>query len=60
MKKFTATMNDGSFINVEATWMELDEDNNAIRVWNEGDLVAYVDISVIMSAHISERGGPNG
>ena len=60
MKKFTATMNDGSFINVEATWMELDEDNNAIRVWNEGDLVAYVDISVIMSAHISEMGGPNG
>lgn len=60
MKRFTATINDGSFINVEATWMELDEDSSAIRVWNEGDLVAYVDTSVIMSAHISERGGSNG
>ena len=60
MKKFTATMNDGSFINVEATWMELDEDSNAIRVWNEGDLVAYIDTSVIMSAHISERKASDG
>lgn len=60
MKKFTATMNDGSFINVEATWMELDEDNNALRVWNEGDLVAYIDVSVLLSAHISERKDGNG
>ena len=56
MKRFNATLSDGSFINVEATWMELDEDSSAIRVWNEGDLVAYIDTSAIMSAHISERG----
>jgi hypothetical protein len=29
-------------------------------VWNEGDLVAYIDTSVIMSAHISERKDING
>lgn len=60
MKRFTAAINDGGYISVEATWMELDEDNNAIRVWNEGDLVAYIDTSVIMSAHISERKDING
>jgi acyl-ACP thioesterase len=60
VKRFTAAINDGGYISVEATWMELDEDNNAIRVWNEGDLVAYIDTSVIMSAHISERKDING
>lgn len=58
MKKFTATMNDGSFINVEATRMELVE--NAIRVWNDADLVAFVDTSAVLTAHISERGGAYG
>lgn len=54
MKKFTATMNDGSFINVEATKMELVE--NMIRVYDKTDLVAIVDISAVLTAHISERG----
>lgn len=58
MKKFTATMNDGSFINVEATKMELVE--NMIRVYDKTDLVAMVDVSAVITAHISERGGSNG
>lgn len=57
MKKFTATMNDGSYINVEATRMELIE--NMIRVYDKTDLVAMVDISAVITAHISERGGNN-
>ena len=58
MKKFTATMNDGSFINVEATRMELVD--NMVRVYNKTELVALVDISAVITAHISERGGSNG
>ena len=58
MKRFTAIMNDGSFINVEATRMELVE--NMIRVWNKTELVAVVDIGVVLQAHLSERGGSNG
>ena len=58
MKKFTATMNDGSFINVEATRMELVE--NMILVYYKTDLVAVVDISTVLQAHISERNGANG
>lgn len=54
MKRFNATMNDGTYINVEATRMELVE--NTIRVWNNADFVAFVDISTILTAHISERG----
>ena len=58
MKKFTATMNDGSFINVEATRMELVD--NMVRVYDKTDLVALVDIGAVITAHISERGGANG
>ena len=58
MKRFTAQLNDGSFINVEATRMKLEE--NMVRVYEYDDLVALVDISAVVSAHISERGGANG
>lgn len=54
MKRFNACLNGGTYINVEATRMELVE--NLICVWNNSELVAVVDTSVIMTAHISERG----
>lgn len=57
MKRFTATMNDGSFINVEATKMELIE--NMIHVYDGSDLVGLVDISTVLQAHIAERGVSN-
>ena len=58
MKRFTVTMNDGSFINVEATRMILVE--NMIRVYEHDNLVAMVDVSAVISAHISERSVTNG
>ena len=58
MKRFTATLNDGSFINVEATRMELTE--IAIIVWKENEPVAYIDLGAVISAHISERGAACG
>ena len=58
MKRFTAPMNDNSFINVVATRMEIVE--NAILVYDGNDLVAYIDTSVVLSAHISERGVSSG
>ena len=54
MKRFNACLNGCTYINVEATKMELVE--NTILVWNKTELVAVVDISIVMSAHISERG----
>lgn len=54
MKRFNACINGGTYINVEATRMELVD--NVIRVWNNDELVAVVDISTVMTAHISERG----
>lgn len=53
MKRFTAVLNDGGYVSVPATRMEKEE--NAILVWNGDELVAYIDVSVILSAHISER-----
>lgn len=55
MKRFVATLNDGSFINVPATRMVLDEENNALIVLNDNELVVYVDTSAVISAHIGER-----
>ena len=53
MKRFTAQLNDGSFINVEATRMELTE--NLICVYYKSELIAVVDIGTVLQAHISER-----
>lgn len=53
MTKFTAQLNDGSYINVQADDMVLED--NCIRVYDKGKLVAFVDVSVILSAHLSER-----
>lgn len=55
MKKFCATLNDMSFINTEADRMELHE--NMVQVYNGNQLVALVEVTVIISAHLSESGG---
>lgn len=57
MKRFAATLNDGSYINAEATRMQLVE--NMIHVYDGGELVALVDISAVIIAHISERKDAN-
>ena len=55
MKRFVAIMNDGSFINLPATRMEMDKDSNAIIVFDGNELVAYMDTSAVITAHIGER-----
>lgn len=53
-KRFTASLNGGAYVNVPATHMEMDD--NMLYVWNGEDLVALLDVSVVLSAHISEKG----
>ena len=55
MKRFIATLNDGSFINIPADSMKLE--NDALLVSDGNELVAYVDLSCTLCAHISERSG---
>ena len=53
MTKFIAQLNDGSFINIFADEMKMD--NNCITVFKNKSLVAFVDTSVILTAHLSEK-----
>lgn len=55
MKRFVATLNDGSFINVPATRMVIDDEKCAIVVFCDNELVAFVDTGAVISAHIGER-----
>lgn len=55
MKRFIVIMNDGSFINIPATSMKIED--CAITVFDGENLVAYVDLSVVLCAHISDRKG---
>lgn len=53
MRKFCATLNDMSFINTTADKMEVKE--NMLYVYDGEQLVAMVETTAIISAHISER-----
>lgn len=44
-------------MNLPATRMQLED--NAIRVYEDAELVAFLDVSVILCAHISERKDTN-
>ena len=57
-KRFNAILNGDSYVNVAATRMEIKE--NMLYVWNGAELVALLDVSIIMSAHISEKGEQYG
>lgn len=52
-KRFNAVLADGSFINVNATRMEISE--NTMLVWDGEFLVAYINTNWIASAHMSDR-----
>ena len=58
MKIFTAILNDGAYINVEATRMELTEIE--IIVYNKDEPVAFIDRQAVISAHISGKERDNG
>ena len=55
MSRFVARMNDDSFINVEADVMRLDDERNCLLVIKGTDLVAVVDLAVVLTAHMSEE-----
>lgn len=53
MTRFTAQLNDMSYINVKADRMELID--NMIYVRDGNNLVAIIDISAVVAAHLSEK-----
>ena len=57
-KRFMASLNGGAYVNLPATHMVMND--NMLYVWNGEDLVALLDVSVILSAHISEKGDLRG
>ena len=57
-KRFNAILTGDSFVNVPATRMEIND--NMLYVWNGDELMALLDVSVILSAHISEKGDLRG
>lgn len=60
MSRFIAQFNNDKYINIRADRMVEDEDNNLIKVYDGESIVACVDMSIILSAHISEQGGDIG
>lgn len=57
-KRFNAVLNGDAYVNVPATRMAVDD--NMLYVWNDDELVALLDVGVVLSAHISEVGGLRG
>lgn len=55
MKRFVCTLNDGSCINVVADKMHLTNET-LLCAYRDNKLVAVVDISAVISAHLSEKG----
>lgn len=55
MKRFIATLNGESYINIPADRMAYSPDTNMIMVYNGQALVACVDVSAVLTAHISEE-----
>jgi hypothetical protein len=53
MKRFIAILNDGSFVNVPATRMEITDD--AIIAYDGDEIVAYADTGFTLTAYISDR-----
>ena len=57
MKMFFAQLSDKSYINIPADRMEVND--NMAYVYDGSQLVALVDVSMILSAHISRKNGGN-
>ena len=56
--RFSVTLNDGSFINIPATRMEVVD--GILWVWNGDALVALVETTAIITAKLCEGGSNNG
>lgn len=57
MTRFIAEINGHSHINIAADRMELNQDGTGILVYNGQALVGFVDLSAVVTAHLSELGG---
>ena len=55
MKRCIITLNGGSYINVVADRME--KEDYMLYAYDGDSLVAAVEITAVISAHISEKGG---
>lgn len=55
MKRFIATLNGESYINIPADRMVFNQDSNMVMVYNGQAFVACVDVSAVLTAHISEE-----
>lgn len=53
MKRFVAQINDGSYVNINADRMVLED--NALRVYCGGELVAFLDVSCVLTAKMADR-----
>ena len=53
--KFFAQLTDNKTIHTNADRLEVDRDNNMLLAFNGDSLVAVVDLSAVMFAHIAER-----
>ncbi len=53
--KFFAQLADSKTIHTTADRLEIDKDNNVLLAYNGEKLVAVVDLSTVMYAHITER-----
>ena len=51
MKKLVVNLNDGSFINIPADRMKIDE--NIIIATSGGEVVAVLDVTAVVVAYIS-------
>ena len=56
--RFFVTLNDGSYINIPATRMEVVD--GLLWVWNGDALVALVETTAIITAKLCEGGSNNG
>ena len=55
MKRFIATLSGESYINIPADRMVFNQDRNMVMVYNGQAFVACVDVSAVITAHISEE-----
>ena len=55
MKRFITTLNGESYINIPADRMVFNQDTNMVMFYNGQALVACVDVSVVITAHISDK-----
>ena len=55
MRLFVASLNDGSFVNIKADKMEVID--NMLYVKDGNNLVAIIDLSAIVAAYLSDKGG---